>query len=71
MRIEISHKFIVGFIVVVGSIVLLNGLVPHLGIPEQLQQLVATLGALLVGLLFGWAFSKAFTANIGVLTAGA
>jgi len=71
MRIEISHKFIVGFIVVVGSIVLLNGLVPHLGIPEHLQQLVATLGALLVGLLFGWFFSKAFTSNISVLTAGA
>jgi len=71
MRIEISHKFIVGFIVVVGSIVLLNALVPHLGIPEHLQQLVATLGALLVGLVFGWLFSKAFTSNIGILTTGA
>ena len=33
MRIEISHKFIMGFIIVVGSVVLLNLLVPHLGIP--------------------------------------
>ncbi len=72
MRIEISHKFVLGFVVVVGSIVFLDYLVPALGfIPLEFQQFVTTLGALLVGLLFGWIFSKAFTSNIGVLTAGA
>lgn len=72
MRIEISHKFVLGFVVVVGSIVFLNYLIPALGfIPEEVQQFVTTLGALLVGLLFGWIFSKAFTSNIGVLTDGA
>ncbi|PLX85792.1 MAG: methyl-accepting chemotaxis protein [Desulfuromonas sp.] len=71
MRIEISQKFIVGFIVVVGSVVLLNNIVPLVGIPDYLQQLVATLGALLVGLLFGWFFSKTFTSNIGIITTGA
>lgn len=72
MRIEISHKFVLGFVVVVGSIVFLDYLVPSLGfIPQGFQQLVSTLGALLVGLIFGWAFSKAFTSNIGVLTTGA
>ncbi|MCF6178315.1 MAG: methyl-accepting chemotaxis protein [Geopsychrobacter sp.] len=72
MRIEISHKFVLGFVVVVGSIVFLNYLVPTLGfIPLPFQQFVTTLGALLVGLLFGWIFSKAFTSNIGVLTTGA
>ncbi|MEJ2700150.1 MAG: hypothetical protein P8Z70_10900 [Desulfuromonadales bacterium] len=35
MRIEISHKFIMGFIIVVGSVVLLGTLVPHLGIPAE------------------------------------
>ena len=72
MRIEISHKFVLGFVVVVGSIVFLDYLVPTLGfVPQEFQQFVTTLGALLVGLLFGWIFSKAFTSNIGVLTTGA
>ena len=35
MRIEISHKFVLGFVVVVGLIVFLNYLVPTIGyIPE-------------------------------------
>ncbi len=72
MRIEISHKFVLGFVVVVGSIVFLDYLIPTLGfIPQEFQQFVTTLGALLVGLLFGWIFSKAFTSNIRVLTTGA
>ncbi len=72
MRIEISHKFVLGFVVVVGSIVFLDYLVPALGfVPQGFQQFVTTLGALLVGLIFGWIFSKAFTSNIGVLTTGA
>ncbi|NCO51882.1 MAG: methyl-accepting chemotaxis protein [Deltaproteobacteria bacterium] len=72
MRIEISHKFVLGFVVVVGSIVFLDYLVPVLGfIPQSMQQFVSTLGALLVGLVFGWIFSKAFTSNIGILTTGA
>lgn len=71
MRVEISYKFIVGFIVVVASVVLLNVLVPQLEIPEGLHQLVTIGGALLVGLIFGWMFSKAFTANIRLLTEGA
>ncbi len=68
MRVEISYKFIMGFIIVVGSIVLVNLLVPYLGIPPHLQQLFTIGCALLVGLLLGWIFSKAFTANIRVLT---
>ena len=71
MRIQISHKFVIGFLIVVGSSVLLNLLVPHLGVPEALQQLVSIGFALLVGLLLGWAFSKAFTANIGFLSEAA
>jgi methyl-accepting chemotaxis protein len=68
MRIEIANKFIVGFIIVVGSIVALNYLVPLLGIPESWQQLVVTGGALTIGLILGWAFSKAFTSNLQVIT---
>jgi len=40
-------------------------------VPQGLHQFITIVGALLVGLLFGWAFSKAFTANIGILTEGA
>lgn len=71
MRVEISYKFVIGFIVVVASVVLLNILVPQMQIPEWTHQWITIIGALLVGLIFGWFFSKAFTANIGILTEGA
>jgi methyl-accepting chemotaxis protein len=64
MRVEITYKFVAGFIIVVGSVVFLNLLVPSLGIPEEMQQLVAVACAFLVGLVLGWFFSRAFTANI-------
>jgi len=64
MRVEITYKFVAGFITVVGSVVFLNLLVPSLGIPEEMQQLVAVACAILVGLVLGWFFSRAFTANI-------
>jgi len=64
MRVEITYKFVAGFIIVVGSVVFLNLLVPSLGIPEEMQQLVAVACAILVGLVLGWFFSRAFTANI-------
>lgn len=68
MRVEISYKFVMGFIIVVGSVVLLNLLVPHLGIPEAWQQLVAVACAILIGLVLGWVFSRAFTANLRQLS---
>ncbi|MBW6508977.1 MAG: methyl-accepting chemotaxis protein [Desulfuromonadales bacterium] len=71
MRIEISYKFVIGFIAVVASVVLLNLLVPRLDAPEWTHQLITVIGALLVGLIFGWLFSRAFTANIKILTEGA
>ena len=71
MRVEISYKFIMGFIIVVGSIVLVNVVVPYLGIPPDWQQLFIVTCAILVGLVLGWLFSKAFTANIRVLNEAA
>lgn len=71
MRVEISYKFVIGFIAVVASVVLLNLLVPRLDAPEWTHQLITVIGALLVGLIFGWLFSRAFTANIKILTEGA
>lgn len=71
MRIEISYKFIVGFLLVVASVVLMNTLVPHLGVQEEFQQLVAIASAIVIGLLLGVAFSKAFTVNIQRVNEGA
>ena len=71
MRVEISYKFVVGFLFVVASVVLLNQLVPRMEIPEWTHQYISVFGALLVGLIFGWIFSKAFTTNFKILTQGA
>lgn len=71
MRVEVSYKFIIGFIIVVGSTVLVSWATPHLGVTPEWQQLFSTGVALLVGLLLGWVFSKAFTANFRVLNQGA
>lgn len=71
MRVEISYKFVIGVIIVVGSVVMLNLLVPRMEIPVWTHQWITIVGALLVGLIFGWLFSKAFTANIGILTTAA
>ncbi len=71
MRVEISYKFVIGFIVVVASVVLLNLLVPKMDIPEWTYQWITIVGALLVGLIFGWLFSRNFTAKIRTLTTAA
>lgn len=71
MRVDISYKFVIGFIVVVASVVLLNLLVPGSDLPEWTHQWITIVGALLVGLIFGWLFSKNFTARIRTLTEGA
>ncbi len=71
MRVEISYKFIVGFLFVVASVVILNLFVPKLDIPVWTHQWISIIGAMLVGLIFGWIFSKAFTSNFKILTAGA
>ncbi len=71
MRVEISYKFVIGFIVVVASVVLLNLLVPKMDLPEWTYQWITIVGALLVGLIFGWLFSRNFTAKIRILTTAA
>jgi methyl-accepting chemotaxis protein len=57
-----------GFIIVVTSAMLVNLLVPYLGIATEWQQLFIAACAILVGSVLGWIFSKAFTANLQVLT---
>ncbi|MBE0501753.1 MAG: methyl-accepting chemotaxis protein [Desulfuromonadales bacterium] len=68
MRVGISHKFIMGFIIVVASIVGFNMLVPLLGLEEYWwHQVFSVAGALLVGLILGTLFSRLFTSNIRIL----
>ncbi|MBW2512058.1 MAG: methyl-accepting chemotaxis protein [Deltaproteobacteria bacterium] len=69
MRIEISYKFIIGFIIVVVSGILVNLVVPYIeGIEPEFRQLFSILCSLLVGLIIGSAFSRAFSGNIRRLT---
>jgi methyl-accepting chemotaxis protein len=69
MRVEISYKFIVGFIVVVVAGILVNLAVPYIdAIQPEFRQLFSILCSLVVGLIIGAIFSRAFTANIRRLT---
>jgi methyl-accepting chemotaxis protein len=68
MRVEISYKFIVGFLIVVVSGVMVNLAVPYLQIPPEFQQTFSIACALVVGLIIGAIFSRVFAAKIRRLT---
>jgi methyl-accepting chemotaxis protein len=68
MRIEISYKFVVGFLLVVVSGVIVNLAVPYLQIPPEFQQTFSIACALVVGLIIGAVFSRVFAAKIRRLT---
>jgi methyl-accepting chemotaxis protein len=68
MRVEISYKFIIGFLIVVVLGVIVNLAVPYLQIAPEFQQIFSVACALVVGLIIGAVFSRAFTANIRRLT---
>lgn len=71
MRIEISYKFIVGFLLAIGSVVYMDLLVPYLGVRKEFYQLVSTSCGIAVGLILGVLFSRVFTTNIQRVNAGA
>ncbi|MCK4535536.1 MAG: methyl-accepting chemotaxis protein [Desulfuromonadales bacterium] len=68
MRVEISYKFIVGFLIVIASVVVVSLTVPYLPVLPWLRQPLTIAFGLLVGLVVGAAFSRAFTRNIRRLT---
>ena len=69
MRIEISHKFIIGFMVVVVAGILVNQAVPYIEtIQPEFRQVFSIFCSLIVGLIIGALFSRAFTTNIRCLT---
>ncbi|MBE9536921.1 MAG: methyl-accepting chemotaxis protein [Proteobacteria bacterium] len=63
MRVEIGYKFIIGFIIVIGAVVLAPHLTQLFNIPEGLKNIVSTLVAIVVGLSIGSVFSKNFSRN--------
>jgi len=67
MRVDIGYKFIVGIIIVVGSTVFVDRVVPYLMIPDQWQHLFSIAVALLIGLTLGSLFSRSFSRNIQYL----
>ncbi len=64
MRVEISYKFIIGFLIVIVSGVVVNLAVPSLQIAPEFRQIFTIACSLVVGLVLGAAFSRVFTANI-------
>lgn len=64
MRVDISYKFIMGFLIVIATVVLINLAVPFLRIAPEWQQLFTICSAMGVGGVIGLAFSRAFTTNI-------
>ncbi len=69
MRVDISNKFKVGFLIVIASVVVVNLTIPSLGIVAEWQQFFAIASALVVGLVIGSVFSRAFASNIRRLKA--
>ncbi|TLM63149.1 MAG: methyl-accepting chemotaxis protein [Deltaproteobacteria bacterium] len=69
MRVDISYKFVMGFLLVIASVVVINMVVPFLGIVPEWRQLFTIGCAMVVGLVLGGVFSRAFTANIRRLKA--
>jgi len=67
MRIEMGHKFILGFIVVVALTVLVPYGVNLLALPAWAQDVIPPLLAITVGLTIGSLFSKRLTRSMGAL----
>lgn len=71
MRVPLGHKFILGFVVVVGFAALSPPLVQALGYSSGMTHLLSIVLALTVGLILGWFFTRRFSGNIAVLTSSA
>ncbi len=67
MRVEIGHKFILGFIAVVALVVAVPPLLAHLALPDWARGIIPPLAAIAVGLTLGSLFSQRLTRGVGVL----
>ena len=69
MRVEIGYKFIIGFILVIGAVVIVPQLARFVNLPEGMEQIVSTLVAVVVGLTIGSVFSSSPFASKSATTA--
>jgi methyl-accepting chemotaxis protein len=67
MHIQIGHKFVLGFIVVVAVVVLVPFAVSALDLPEWARGVIPTLAAIGIGLTIGSLFTRQLTGGMGVL----
>ena len=67
MRVEIGHKFILGFIVVVAAVALVPYGVAALDLPPWAQGIIPILGAIAAGLTIGSVFTRRLTGSMGAL----
>ncbi|MCM2264171.1 MAG: methyl-accepting chemotaxis protein [Desulfuromonadales bacterium] len=69
MRVDISYKFVMGFLLVIASVVVINMVAPYLEIAPEWRQMFTIVCAMVVGLILGGIFARAFAANIRRLKA--
>ncbi|MEK7851482.1 MAG: HAMP domain-containing methyl-accepting chemotaxis protein [Deltaproteobacteria bacterium] len=71
MRVEISHKFIIGFILIIASVVLVPYLVDFLQLEGWINQIISTLAAVVVGLSIGMFMARDLKRDFKMLTSSA
>lgn len=71
MRIELGYKFILGFILVIASVVAVPYVTPFFGIEKEWESLFSTLCAVTLGLLMGVIFSRKFGTTFGDMSVAA
>lgn len=71
MRVEFSHKFIIGFIMIIASVVMVPYLVGFFHLEGWINQLIATLAAIAVGLTIGTFMARNIRRDFRELTSSA
>ena len=61
MRVELGQKFIIGFILVIGAVVIVPYLIGFLQMEGWINQLISTLAAIIVGLTIGIFMARSFS----------
>ncbi|HHL39314.1 MAG TPA: methyl-accepting chemotaxis protein [Deltaproteobacteria bacterium] len=69
IRVPLGYKFILGFIAVVATAAFVPAVVAKTGMAEWLKPTVSFLSAILIGLIVGHLFTRAFTRDFNHLTA--
>ena len=68
MRVELGQKFIIGFILVIGAVVMVPYLIGFLQLEGWINQLISTLAAIIVGLTIGIFMARSFSKDFREIT---